>query len=84
MGKPPNKAQSLTEEEEELLCENCQLGDKIPRSLINTISWLFNYAFTAKILCPMSRQLNDLLLSFCDVPIKSKLQHPPPGNLPGI
>ena len=30
MGKQPNKAQSLTKEEEEMLWDNGQLGDKIP------------------------------------------------------
>ena len=89
MGKRPNKAQSLTEEEEELLCENCQLGDKTPRSLINTIAVLStrnlksNYAFTAKILCPMSRQLNDLLLCFCGVQNQIEGLTSPSGQPPG-
>ena len=37
MGKRKNKAQSLTKEEEEILWDNGQLGDKIPRPLINTV-----------------------------------------------
>ena len=45
MGKRPNKAQSLTKEEEEILWENSQLGDKTPRSLINTVWWLLTMHF---------------------------------------
>ena len=45
MGKRPNKAQSLTKEEEEILWENGQLGDKTPRSLINTVWWLLTMHF---------------------------------------
>jgi len=45
MGKRPNKAQSLTKEEEEILWENGQLGDKTPRSLLNTIWWLLTMHF---------------------------------------
>ena len=45
MGKRPNKAQSLTREEEEILWENGQLGDKTPRSLINTVWWLLTMHF---------------------------------------
>ncbi|XP_068738942.1 uncharacterized protein KIAA1958-like [Montipora capricornis] len=40
MGKRPNKAKSLTKEEEEILWENGQLGNQTPRSLINTMWWL--------------------------------------------
>ena len=45
MGKQPNKAQSLTQEEEEILWENGQLGDKTPWSLTNTVSWLLTMHF---------------------------------------
>ena len=37
MGKRPNKAKSLTKEEEEILWQNGQLGNQTPRSLINTM-----------------------------------------------
>jgi len=40
MGKRPNKTKSLTKEEEEMLWESGQLGDKTPRSLVNTKWWL--------------------------------------------
>ena len=45
MGKRPNKARSLTKEEEEILWENGQLGDKTPRSLINTVWRLLTMHF---------------------------------------
>ena len=45
MGKRPNKAQSLNKEEEEILWEDGQLGDKKPRSLINTVWWLLKMNF---------------------------------------
>ena len=37
MGRRPNKAKSLTKEEEEILWESGQLGNQTPRSLINTM-----------------------------------------------
>ena len=40
MGKRPNKATSLTEEEEELLWEADQIGSKTPEALISSMSWL--------------------------------------------
>ena len=45
MGKRPNKAKSLTKEEEERLWEKCQLGNQTPRSLINKMRWLLTMHF---------------------------------------
>ena len=45
MGKRPNKAQSLTKEEEEILWKNGQLGDETPPSLINTVWWFLTMYF---------------------------------------
>jgi len=45
MGKRPQKAQSLTKEEEEILWKNGQLVDETPRSLINTVWWLLTMHF---------------------------------------
>ena len=45
MGKRPNKAKSLTKEEEEILWQNGQLGNQTPRSLINTMWWLLTMNF---------------------------------------
>ena len=45
MGKRPNKAKSLTKEEEEILWQNGQLGNQTPRSLINTMWWLVTMHF---------------------------------------
>lgn len=45
LGKRPNKAKSLTEEEEEILWTSGQLGGKNPRSLINTLWWLLTQHF---------------------------------------
>ena len=44
-GKRPNKASSLTSEEEEILWTCGQLGSYNPRSLINTIWWQFTQHF---------------------------------------
>lgn len=40
LGKKTNKAYSLTPEEEETLWKYGQLGDRTPRSLVNTIWWI--------------------------------------------
>ena len=45
MVKRPNKAKSLTKEEEEILWEHGQLGNETPRSLINTMWWLLTMHF---------------------------------------
>ena len=45
MGRRPNKAKSLTKEEEEILWESGQLGNQTPRSLINTMWWLLTMHF---------------------------------------
>ena len=44
-GKRPNKARSLTQEEEELLWTNGKLGNKTAESLINTMWWLLTQYF---------------------------------------
>ena len=41
-GKLPNKSQSLTREEEEVLWECGQLGNSSPRSLLYTMWWLLS------------------------------------------
>jgi len=45
MGKWPNKAQSLTKDEEEIIWQNGQLSDKTPRSVLITIWWLLTMHF---------------------------------------
>ena len=40
-GKKPNRARSLTKEEEEVLWSSGVLGKSTPRSLINTMFWNF-------------------------------------------
>jgi len=45
MGKRPNKAQSLTKDEEEIIWQNGQLSDKTPRSVLITIWWLLTMHF---------------------------------------
>ena len=45
MGKRPNKAKSLTKEEEERLWEKSQLGNQTPRFLINKMRWLLTMHF---------------------------------------
>lgn len=45
MGKRPNKAESLTAEEEEILWNCGQLGCQNPKSLINTLWWLLTQHF---------------------------------------
>ena len=45
MGKRPNKAQSLTQPEEEILWQSKQLGGDSPRSLLNTMWWLLSQHF---------------------------------------
>ena len=40
MGKRPNKARSLTEEEEEVLWEAEKIGSKTPEALISSMWWL--------------------------------------------
>ena len=45
MGKKPNKAESITKPEEEILWECGQLGIESPRSLINTLWFLFTQHF---------------------------------------
>ena len=45
MGKRPNKAKSVTKEEEEILRQNGQLGNQTRRSLTNTMLWLLPMHF---------------------------------------
>ena len=45
MGKRPNKAESLTRSEEEILWTSDQFGAKTPMSLINTIWWQLSQHF---------------------------------------
>jgi hypothetical protein len=45
LGKQPNKAKSLTNEEEKILWESGQLGGDNPRSLTNTLWWLLTQHF---------------------------------------
>ena len=45
LGKQPNKAKSLTEEEEKILWESGHLGGENPRSLANTMWWLLTQHF---------------------------------------
>ncbi|XP_078361597.1 uncharacterized protein KIAA1958-like [Oculina patagonica] len=44
-GKRPNRAKSLTTEEEEILWQNGQLGSETPRALSNTMWWLLTQHF---------------------------------------
>ena len=45
MGKRPNKARSLTEEEEEVLWEAEKFGSKTPEALIYSMWWLLTHFF---------------------------------------
>ena len=45
MGKCPNKARSLTEEEEEVLWEAEKFGSKTPEALISSMWWLLMQFF---------------------------------------
>ena len=45
MGKRPNKARSLTEEEEEVLWEAEKFGSKTPEALISSMWWLLTQFF---------------------------------------
>ena len=45
MGKRPNKARSLTEEEEEVLWEADKFGPKTPEALISFMWWLLTQFF---------------------------------------
>ena len=45
MGKRPNKARSLTEEEEEMLWEADKFGPKTPEALISFMWWLLTQFF---------------------------------------
>ena len=45
MGKRPNKARSLTEEEEEVLWEGEKFGSKTPEALISSLWWLLTQFF---------------------------------------
>ena len=45
LGKQPNKAKSLTDEEEKILWESGQLGGDNPCSLTNTLWWLLTQHF---------------------------------------
>ena len=42
LGKKPNKTNSLTRQEEDILWECGQLGDKTPKSIIATLWWQFS------------------------------------------
>lgn len=45
MGKKPNKTNSLTREEEEILWQSGQLGDETPKSIIRTLWWQLTQHF---------------------------------------
>ena len=45
VGKRPNKARSLTEEEEEVLWEAEKFGSKTPEALISSMWWLLTQFF---------------------------------------
>ena len=42
LGKKPNKTNNLTRQEEDILWECGQLGDKTPKSIIATLWWQFS------------------------------------------
>ena len=45
LGKKPNKTNSLTRQEEDILWECGQLGDKTPKSIIATLWWQLTQHF---------------------------------------